>query len=122
MCPQRSGWFTYVVARYLTAAPEHGVEIAHQWDPQRSGAPRVVVGIARAQLLVYEPGDHGCEGLPTIAQMLLNQVDPATGLLMIYGATADVRLPMDPGPLRDLPPDLRVSHGYMFTPHAPRRW
>lgn len=101
--------------RYISAADEHQIETSRDMDPQRPGT-RIMPGLARAHLTVYEPGEECLSALPTVADILTKYVDPESGLVSLQRLIGlDLRL--DPAALRDLPPDLRVSPGYSFVTH-----
>lgn len=101
--------------RYISAANEHQIETSCDMDPHRPGT-RIMPGLARAHLTVYEPGEECSSTLPTVAEMLTKYVDPESGLVSLQGLVGlDLRL--DPAALRELPPDLRVSPGYSFVTH-----
>lgn len=104
--------------RYFSATPDHGVETSQDMDPLHPGT-HIMPGIARAHLTVYEADEACSPTLPTVAELLAKHVDPKTGLLTLE--YTDLRLTMDPVPLRELPQDLRVGPGHSFVTHEALR-
>jgi hypothetical protein len=101
------------MSKSFVASEDLSVETTQDMDPHRPGTS-VLPGRARAHLTVYEPGDECSDTLPTIADLLSAWVDRSTGLITL-DRIAGLDLKFDPAPLRELPPNLRVSPGYSFV-------
>jgi hypothetical protein len=109
------------MCKYFDATDEFGVETTQDMDPFHKLAPGAGMksGIMKAHITVYEPGDNAHPSLPTLREFLDKNVDPTTGILT-FSAPGNVRLSMDPAPLRALPSehlDYRVGPGCSFVTH-----
>jgi len=103
------------MCKYFTATDEFAVETTHDMDPEHRGT-RIVPGLMKAMIAVYEPGDYAHPSLPTLREFLAVHTDPESGLLSYdrLGPT----LTIDPTPLLQLPPEYlgyRVSLGSSFV-------
>jgi hypothetical protein len=90
-------------------------------DPERKGT-RLMPGLMKAHITVYEPGDYAHPSLPTLRTFLADYTEPNTGLLS-YDRLGP-KLTIDPAPLLALPEeylDYRVSLGATFVTHEALR-
>ena len=109
------------VCKYFTAGDEYAVETTRDMDPERRGN-RVVSGLMKAHITVYEPGDYGHPSLPTLRAFLADHIEPTTGLLSY--TRLGPKLTIDPAPLMALPEEYlgyRVSPGATFVTHEALR-
>jgi hypothetical protein len=99
------------MTKYFGAADRFGVRTTQDMDPAHPGT-RLMPGIMKASLSVYEPSDE-CQphpSLPTLGE-LLEKVDPKTGVLTFDYVGRP--LSMDAAPLLALPAEYR---GYRVSP------
>src|SRR2546425_9305635 len=76
-------------------------------------------GVMKGHITVYEPGDYAHPSLPTLREFITKNMDASTGILT-FDAPGNVRLSMDPAPLREFPAEYleyRVSPGCTFVTH-----
>jgi hypothetical protein len=64
----------------FTAGDEYAIETTRDMDPERNGS-RVMPGVMKAHIMVYEPGDDAHPSLPTLRDFLADHTDRNTGLL-----------------------------------------
>jgi len=105
------------MCKYFTATDDLGVKAIKDMDPERRST-RVMAGLMKAMVTIYEPGDAPHPSLPTLREFLAKHTDPETGLVS-YGY-AGPTLAIDPTPLLQLPPeylDYRVGPGSSFVTH-----
>ena len=105
------------MCKHFTATDEHAVEAIKDMDPERRGT-RVMAGLMKAMVTIYEPGDAPHPSLPTLREFLAKHTDPESGIVSydFLGPT----LMIDPTPLLQLPPeylDYRVGPGSSFVTH-----
>lgn len=103
------------MCKYFTATDEFAIETTRDMDPEHRGT-RLMPGLMKAMITVYEPGDQAHPSLPTLRDFLAVHTDPESGLLSYdrLGPT----LTIDPAPLLQLPPEYleyRVSLGSSFV-------
>ncbi len=99
----------------FTATDDLAVETTHDMEPARPGT-RLMPGLMRAMVTVYEPADEAHPSLPTLREFLAKHTNPESGLVSFdyLGPT----LTIDPTPLLQLPPeylDYRVGPGSSFV-------
>jgi len=109
------------MCKYFSAGDEFAVKTTRDMDPERKGT-RVMSGLMKAHITVYEPGEYAHPSLLTLRDFLVTHTDPNTGLLSYdrLGPT----LVIDPAPLIALPTeylDYRVSPGASFVTHEALR-
>src|SRR6266568_1210593 len=104
------------MCKYFTATDDFAVKTTRDMDPERRGT-RVVPGLMKALVTIYEPNDDAHPSLLTLREFLAKHRDPKSGLVSydFYGPT----LTIDPAPFLQLPPeylDYRVGPGASFVP------
>jgi hypothetical protein len=105
------------MCKYFTATDDLAVETKRDMDPAHPGA-RLMPGLMKARVTVYEPADEAHPSLPTLREFLAKHTNPESGLVSFdyLGPT----LTIDPAPLLQLPPeylDYRVGPGSSFVTH-----
>lgn len=108
------------MAKYFDAGDEFRVETTQNMDPFNRLPPGAGMkrGLMKAHVTVYEPNDECSPTLPTLREFLATNTDEAG--VLTFNAPGNVRLSMDPTPLRQLPAeflDSRVSPGASFVTH-----
>ena len=103
------------MCKYFTATDEFAVKTTQDMDPEHRGT-RLMPGVMKAMVAIYEPTDDPHPSLLTLREFLATYRDPQSGLLSydFFGPT----LTMDPTPLLQLPPDYldyRVGPGSSFV-------
>jgi hypothetical protein len=103
------------MCKYFTATDEFAVKTTHDIDPEKRGT-RLMPGLMKAMVTIYEPNDDPHPSLPTLREFLATHTDPESGLVSynLLGPT----LTIDPTPLLQLPPeylDYRVGPGLSFV-------
>ena len=86
--------------KYFDADLHYGMETSRDMDLRRPGT-RILPGIAKAHLTVYDADERCSDTLPTIADLLASHIDPRTGLLSLRPFRG-LDLLIDPTPLRTL--------------------
>src|SRR6266404_1170679 len=105
------------MSKWFTATDDLAVETKKDMNPAGPGT-RVMAGLMKAMVKVYEPGEVADPSLPTLWEFLAKHTDPKSGLVSYD--YAGPTLTIDPRPLRQLPPeylDYRVGPGSSFVTH-----
>jgi hypothetical protein len=110
------------MCKSFTATDEFAVSTTQDMDPERRGT-RVMPGLMKATITIFEPADEPHPSLPTLREFLARHTDPRSRLVTyaIMGPT----LTIDPAPLLQLPPeylDYRVGPGATFVTDEALRW
>jgi hypothetical protein len=103
------------MCKYFTATDEFAVKTTRDMDPEHRGT-RLMPGLMKAMVTIYEPNDDPHPSLPTLREFLATHTDPESGLVR-YDRFGPM-LSIDPAPLLQLPPeylDYRVGPGSSFV-------
>jgi hypothetical protein len=103
------------MCKYFTATDDLALRTTQDMDPERRGT-RLMPGLMKAMLTIYEPDDDAHPSLPTLREFLAEHTDPKSGLV-IYNLLGPA-LTIDPTPMLQLPPeylDYRVGPGASFV-------